>query len=80
MTGVFHVADAKASTGASCTGSVLTDLFARAMSDGLRATAAMSSLVTVLLLAKPQVPSTHHADAEAVVFGVDDVLDARGRA
>ena len=57
-TGVFHSASAYVSTGASTTGSELIARFAFAMPTACRATAATSSFVTALLLAKPHVPST----------------------
>ena len=57
-TGVFHTAFGNASTGASTTGSALTFRFARAIAAACAATRAISSFVTTLLLANPQVPST----------------------
>ena len=57
FTGVFQTVS-YGSTGASRTGSSLIRRFALAMPAACAATRAISSFVTTLLLAKPQVPST----------------------
>ena len=57
FTGVFQVVSYD-STGDSLTGSAFTCRFARAMAAACAATRAISSFVTTLLLANPQVPST----------------------
>ena len=56
--GVSQLASGYFSTGARVTGSAFTLRFARAIATACPATRLISSLVTVLLLAKPQVPST----------------------
>ena len=57
LTGVFQLVSYD-STGDSLTGSAFTFRLARAIAAACAATRAISSFVTTLLLANPQVPST----------------------